>query len=185
MWKGIPFPFQCFPSHLITSPSSPATYATTNRMKMQNNNIKNNVTDTTLKFQKIKYVCAWISFSRNLVLVGISPYGPFPWKRSQAVHLFCFRQPANSKQAQLECRRRNYLLITQLARVELGSIGPRSFMYVTTIPSVESHVERDRSMQCTVGNELENRPRGCYVSIPNKVNSQFHAKSETINFQFR
>ena len=53
--------------------------------------------------------------------------------------------------------------------------------------SVESHVERDRSKQCTAGNELENRPRGCYVSIPNKANSQFRAKSETIriNFQFR
>ena len=29
-------------------------------------------------------------------LIGISPYGPFPWKRSKAVYFFCFRKPANS-----------------------------------------------------------------------------------------
>ena len=31
-------------------------------------------------------------------LVRISPYGPFPWKRSSAVYFF-FRKPANSKHA--------------------------------------------------------------------------------------
>ena len=41
---------------------------------------------------------------------------------------------------------------------------------------VGSHVEKDRSIQCTVGNERENRPLGSYVSIPNKVNNQFCAK---------
>ena len=33
------------------------------------------------------------------LLVRISPYGPFPWKRSSAVYLFCFQKPANSKRA--------------------------------------------------------------------------------------
>ena len=34
---------------------------------------------------------------------------------------------------------------------------------------IGSHVEKDRSMQCTVGNERENMPHGCYVPIQNWV----------------
>ena len=41
-------------------------------------------------------------------LVGILPYGPFPWKRSQAVKLciFCFRKPANSNFATKTTKRK-------------------------------------------------------------------------------
>ena len=49
-------------------------------------------------------------------------------------------------------------------------------MALTSHHIVGSHVEKGRSMKCTVGNERENRPRGCYVSIPNKVDNQFCAK---------
>ena len=49
------------------------------------------------------------SFPIGSFLVRISPYGPFPWKRSKAVY-FGFLKPANSKQAWPECHIINYLL---------------------------------------------------------------------------
>ena len=56
-------------------------------------------------------------------LVRISPYGPFPCTKPYS---FCFRKPANSKQAWAECHVINYLL-TQLVRAVMGNIGPLSF----------------------------------------------------------
>ena len=38
-------------------------------------------------------------------LVGILPYGPFPWKRSYAVYFFVrFRKPANSNYEKETCK---------------------------------------------------------------------------------
>ena len=60
-------------------------------------------------------------------LIGISPYGPFPWKLHRRC-IFCFRKAANSKQAWPECHIINYLL-TWLAREVLRNIGPRLSLY--------------------------------------------------------
>ena len=61
-------------------------------------------------------------------LVRISPYGPFPCTKPYS---FCFRKPANSKQAWAECHIMNYLL-SQLAQTVLGNIGPLSFFSFCT-----------------------------------------------------
>jgi len=44
------------------------------------------------------------------------------------LRIFCFRKPANSKQAWPKCHIINYLL-TWLAQAVLENIGPQSFLY--------------------------------------------------------
>ena len=60
-------------------------------------------------------------------LVGISPYGPFPWKRSSAAYFFVFEsRKIQNKHSRVPY---NKLLTNQLARAVLKNIGPRSFLY--------------------------------------------------------
>ena len=60
-------------------------------------------------------------------LVGISPYGPFPWKRSEAVY-FLFSKAGKLKTSIVRVTY-NKLLTNLASSSLLGNIGPRSFLY--------------------------------------------------------